>query len=647
MLFWGAIRKTNFSGVPFFLFANLFMLLGAAFLTQISLAKNEIDNELLDQKSNYIFQVSNILEKENSYQADGFLKYKHNGDSKIESIGGKVYLNIEKSDLQISVGDQLALATKVSKIRAPKNPNTFDFKSYKASQGIAHSGYVSKEDVAMYKKASGFNLLRSSGQIQKKLAKIIDKHISGKNELGVAAALILGDKTFLEDETKRAFGTAGALHVLAVSGLHVGIIYMIIMFFLKRFTKRKQKWLRLSILLFSIWSFALITGASPSVIRAASIFSLVGIGNAIQRYPSIYNTLSFAAFAMLIINPLLIFNISFQLSFTAVASIVFFQPIIYRQWIIDNFIGDNIWKLISLGVAAQLGTIPLTLYYFHQFPVFFWISGIIVVPAATIILILGLLMLLMSFIFQPFTSLIAYLLEKIIWLVNASIFTLEKIPFNSISGIWIESYIVFILYLALLAFLFSWIYKHKIAFYLSLVILGIAFIPGWKSSWEAQHQKKLVIYHQPYSSLLDYWQGTNAYQFHSDNLDQKKIKYTADGARQANHISKIELFDQQAHSNELYSILEIDSKHICILKKMPTAKIFEKVKTDFLLLSNSDIDISVLNKYFNFKMIIADGTIKPWIASRWKKDIALKYPEIKYWNTAEEGAFIYNFEDDE
>ena len=391
-----------------------------------------------------------------------------------------------------------------------------------------------------------------------------------------------------------------------------------------------------------IWTFVLITGASPSVIRAAIMFSLISLGSTIQRYPNVYNILAIAAFGMLLYNPLLLFNISFQLSFTAILSIVFFQPRVYRLWFIDNRLGDYIWKLISLGIAAQIGTLPITLFYFHQFPVFFWLSGIIVVPAASLILMLGLMVLLFHFFLASIAEILGKVLEFIIWQVNACIFTIEELPMSTISGVWIPPLVVGILYAALLFLIFSQLFEKRKVFYFGLSLLTLAFIPGWAHQVKSKFQNTLVVYHQPYGTLIDHWFGHSAHHYEESEATEQQNDFIFTGAREKNNIRKISEWTTNQNSNSAnYTVLKFGDEKLLLLNKFPDKTPAEPVSVNTIILRNTpSVDWDNFSNFFNCQFIIADGSNKPWETKKWKNTIDKLDNSLNFWDTSTQGAFI-------
>ncbi|MGB1218008.1 MAG: ComEC/Rec2 family competence protein, partial [Saprospiraceae bacterium] len=336
-----------------------------------------------------IGEVAEFPVKKNSFQVK-LNTTKIRVDSVWHSCSGQILFYFPSDSLseEINYGDELFIQTRINKPNKNLNPKGFDYKKYLHFQNVHYTGRVVKNNWQIVNKYEKENLYSFSHRTRKKGLDLLRKHLPSENEFAVGSALILGDKKEMTEEVQNAYAETGATHVLAVSGLHVGIVYAIITFIFGFIKSRKKGFnaFRLILSLILIWSFALITGFSPSVIRAATMFSFLTIGDLFTREKNIYNTLAGSAFIILLVNPYLLFSIGFQLSYLAVISIIFFQPLIYKSWYVENKFGKFIWGLISVSLAAQIMTLPISLYYFHQFPTYFILSGLVVIPAAGIIM---------------------------------------------------------------------------------------------------------------------------------------------------------------------------------------------------------------------------------------------------------------------
>lgn len=199
-------------------------------------------------------------------------------------------------------------------------------------------------------------------------------------------SISFGARDDVDKDTIQSFTNTGVIHVLAVSGMNVGLIY-IVLDFLFRFLKsgRAGSFIHTLLMITGIWGYTIITGMSASILRAAVMFTFVIVGNSLRRNSNIINSLAVSAFILIAYNPAIIRDVGFQLSYAALLSIVVIQPYIYKLIFFRNMPADKVWLLLSVTFAAQLGTLPFTLLYFHQFPVYFWLANLIVVPLVTMI----------------------------------------------------------------------------------------------------------------------------------------------------------------------------------------------------------------------------------------------------------------------
>jgi competence protein ComEC len=248
------------------------------------------------------------------------------------------------------------------------------------------------------------------------------------DEFAVLAALTVGYTDALQPDLRASYSATGAMHILSVSGLHVGIVYVVIAFLLGFLDKSVRKKILKAVLIVSfLWIYAFITGLSPSVVRSTLMFTFVAVGAALERKTHIYNTVFMSAFFMLLVNPDFLFDVGFQLSYAAVLSIVFFQRPFSNLLPVNNKLLRWLRDLLTVSVAAQLGTMPFTLYYFHQFPNYFLLTNLVAIPLSTIVIYLAMLLLLVSFV--PYLSVgVAFLLKGSLWLLNYLIVWIENLP---------------------------------------------------------------------------------------------------------------------------------------------------------------------------------------------------------------------------
>lgn len=350
----------------------------------------------------------------------------------------------------IQPGQVILFSRHPERIKNNNNPFEFDFKKYQSRKKIYRQVYLNDESWFLSNKESDFNFLVKAEQVRASLLKIYARQNWEERHYDVISALTLGYKHGLDGETKSVFAAAGTMHVLAVSGLHVGIVFLLLTFlfgFLKKY--RYGRFLFVLLVILALWGFAFITGLSPSVKRAAAMFTFVIAGQNLRRQVNIYNTLLASAFFLLIVNPNNLYDVGFQLSYTAVFGIVFLQPKLESLVTVRNRFIRYFWGLLTVSIAAQVVTFPLSAYYFHQFPVYFWISNMFVIPAVTLVIPISIVLLVFHWV--PFISVILSFL--IAWIMKMQFMFLEFI--EGLPGAVIPVYFSFPEFLIVTAVLIS------------------------------------------------------------------------------------------------------------------------------------------------------------------------------------------------
>lgn len=566
------------------------------------------------------------------------------------SISGKIiiYLKRKANGGSLSIGRILCFAGTLKELPEPKNPLVFDYSNYLRQKQIYFSTYVGPESWKLLQSKPRFNISIWCKTIQAYFLNVLRESIIGDEEFGVAAALILGDKSHIGRRLKDAYANTGAMHVLAVSGLHVGIVYLVIRFLFPAFRRKSIGWKFLEMMVFgiAIWGFALIAGGSASVLRAAVMFTCVAIGDFFNRDKCIYNTLAASAMLLLCVFPNLIFDIGFQLSYSAVIGIVYFQSKLYRS-IYFRFWGlDQLWKLITVGIAAQIGTLPITLYYFHQFPTYFWLSGTMVVPGAMLILCLGGLL----FTLNSFALIQEWLgkgLNVLIHAMNKMIYMVENLPFSMISNIWIDKWILIFLYLLILSIIFLIESKKKRWVFTFLFLLLIVGGSHFFRLLRVNASRELVFYHHREKSILEYFEHGKALRFSSGLIEEKEYPFLFENYHQYKGIRKIEKTSMPLREDTLARkpierafFLRLGDKSCLILDAVRLGH-FER-SVDYVWISNSpDFQLEQISKTIKASIWIFNANN----SKRQNRQYMEKCTDLGLtcWDQHESGALILKF----
>jgi competence protein ComEC len=465
-----------------------------------------------------------IQEKQNSYQSVLHVNAYLRNDS-VFKTDEKVMVYFAKTEhtSKLEPGSAILFKQSPQLVKNNNNPFEFDYKSYLARKKIHRQVYLSEDTWIKTGTNKIYSLICFAERLRMHLLSIYRKQNLGEEEFQVLSALTLGYKRGLDPETKRVFASAGAMHVLAVSGLHVGIIYLVLAFFLKYLKKHPGGRIFFVVIMTSaLWIFAFITGLSPSVSRAATMFTFVVTGEAINRRPGIYNSLAASAFLLLLINPNNLFEPGFQLSYCAVFGIVFLQPKLEKLVSVKNRIILFFWRLLTVSLAAQIATFPVSVFYFNQFPVYFWISNLLVIPAVTILIPAGLGLLAFSWV--PFVpGLIAIFLGNFLKGLIYFLEFIEKLPASvvefSFSGL--ELAFVGAVLISTLLFIET---KRAGYFIYMLVFLWLCFSTSLANNFKRIRQNEIIVYNIPNHTVLHLVAGKKNYVISEENLPETGVE---------------------------------------------------------------------------------------------------------------------------
>lgn len=410
---------------------------------------------------------------------------------------GKVLLYVSKQNsqkIEWHYGDRILVKGFPQELNPPANPYEFDFKRFLSLKNILHQQFVLIRDVKLIEKTSEKGIIYYSHQARAWCMQKLNRFVRGDNERSIAIALVLGVTDGIDNDLQNAYAASGAMHVLAVSGMHVGIIYAIVLLLFKPVNKIKNsKWVVAVVSLICLWSFSFITGNSPSVLRAVTMFSFIALARPFGKRTNIYNTLAASVFVLLIYNPYLIMSVGFQLSYLAVLGIVYLQRPLYQLWEIENWVGDWIWNITCVSIAAQVATLSLGLLYFHQFPTYFLISNLFVIPLSTLVLLGGILLLAVSVV-SPLASLVGVVLEGLIKALNWTVFKTEALPFSLINNIYLNVFQCWLLMAILIALTLLFQRKSSKWLYLSFALTAVFTFTQWWHFEENVSRAQMVVY---------------------------------------------------------------------------------------------------------------------------------------------------------
>lgn len=646
--------KSSYSGRWIYgLLLNLFLILAGFQLSVLNQSINR-RNHFAHLSNESTLAYSGIIDNEPAERANSYrftVKIDVvNNDGALRKVSGNIMVYVAKDSMArgIHYGDRITFTESPAVVPGPKNPNEFDYAAYLENKGIYHQMFLRTGRYEIKHDAGGSPIQAFAYRVRNELLRLFrDAGMDGR-EYGVAAALMIGYSDLLDADQREAFAGAGAMHILCVSGLHVGIIFILadkLFFFLR---KRKQGiWLRPVLILLVIWFYALITGLAPSVMRASLMFTLVTIGGALNRRSHIINSISASAFVLMLINPAIIFEVGFQLSYAAVLGIVLLQPHFQKLFIPANKFEKYLWSIITVSLAAQIATGPISLFYFHQFPNYFLLTNLIVIPLAGVLIYSGLAFVLLSQI--PILGTFASLL--LIWelkFLNTAVGLIEGLPGAVSRGIHMPGFPTFLLYLFILSLFISFLYKNRYGFRVGIASLAMFILAmGYTNIQRANHHE-LIIHNLRSHTAIGLVNKRNHILFADSALiaNPEKLSYPLEGYIIKNGLQPVQMVDvsddykQKGMAIVYKGFIEAGGKKIALVSdKNNLPESGKQIKVDFVVLTgNPRVKAGELTAAFPDATFVIDASNWQRLTEQWLEDF--KKLEAKTYSIAENGALV-------
>ena len=523
--------------------------------------------------------------------------------TKTANYRGKLALYLKDTLRENALGQAILFHSKLSPIAAAQNPYQFDYKRYMEHQGIYWQGYPTCYEI---KDAPCFSPFIKAKQLQGYLAATLSHYPFSKETVGVLKALVLGVRSDITPELYQQYINAGAVHILAISGLHIGIITYLLTLFISLVVSAHRKGVKIALLLVSLLIYAAITGFSASVLRAVVMFGGYSIAYLAESRRARYDSLLLSAFILLLCKPTFLFEVGFQLSYMAVLSIALFLPLGDKYRFENRFL-NFFWDIIKVSIAAQIGVLPLSLYYFHQFAGLFLVTNVLILPLLGIILSVGIgVVLLASIQLLPYWLLVCY--EKALSLMNHMIGYIASVEQLVIRDVYFDTICLCLCYLAIVwAVIYLRARKIKFVYFFFLTLLSLQTY-FFYLKYESAKKEQLIVFHQYKKTVIALQQGREATFYLSDTLSVP-------------HTLIKNFCTQQQVSNLHYKALE----NIVPFKEDFLTIIDDKFYLDtsypthyLLLRNNPKIHLEKFLSNIRPKMLIADGSNYPFIIEKWK-----------------------------
>lgn len=563
------------------------------------------------EETNSIRAIVTTTLKPNEKYHKYFISLSHFNDS---IASGKLLLYVPKSNIEtLHSGDEIWLNNTVYPIPKAFNPFQFDYSKYLEKQNVFHQIYTQENQIKIIQRHKTLDFYIEN--LRNNLSKSFEIHHFEPKTKAIIDALILGQRLELDKETIADYSNAGVIHILAISGLHISIIYFFIVFLLKPLKRVKfGAEIQLLIVLAILWLFALLTGLPASVTRAVTLFSFISIGNYFNQPKAIYNALAISAFLILLVKPNAIFDIGFQLSYAAVLSIVLFQPFYKKFYFSENKIAIYFTDTVLVSLAAQIGVLPLSLYYFNQLPLLFLLANLVIIPLSSLVLIAGIVILPLNYIFPTVAVFLGKILEFSIQFMNDYIHWIAQFKSGIITNIPFSGWLTFSMYLVIVAFIY-WMYHTKVEnvkyILASILLFQLSYI---SVKWNENQGSELVVFNEK-STLIGVKNKNSVIAFTDipENHNTTLNHYT-----RGTFSDSLRIFPMQ-------NAISFKNRRILVVDSLGIYK--TSIKPEIVVLTqNPKINLIRLIQDIKPKEIIADksnykNTVKRWEATCRKEKI--------------------------
>jgi competence protein ComEC len=574
----------------------------------------------VDQKVTVYGSITEILKSSGNHKYFAELEYIKTENGEISNEDSKMIVKFSQNDSLASLykpGDRFLAFAAIKTIPKNTNPEAFDYSAYLKSKDIVFQTFV-PPGLHLRDSIDSVSLLkRTVGNTSDYATQTLNQYITDQENNSIAQALLLGQKLLLSEDIYKSYTDTGAIHVLSVSGLHVAIFISLFVWIMSLISTSNSSWklFKVTILLFIVWFYVVLTGLSPSVVRAGAMVSLYIIGTHFFKGTNSFNLLSIAAICMLIYNPFYLFQVSFQFSFLSLLSILYFQPKIASWWQPSSRVLKFIWDLINVSLAAQILVFPATVFYFHQFPVYFAVSGIVAVPLVTIIIYVGTMLIAFESVFSAVNIALGPILNFLLECLNGSIKFISSWPSSTISGIWISHVeLLFLLLFVILLILWLETRNYKV-FYSMLLLAFLVLLDNGFRMANRKTQSKMFVYDTFGANLVDIIDGQNIYSIKTGKLPLKSENFAALNNRMKHGVSAVA---DLTTSDTIGKFWRVGTKTIYINNHDENPKNIRSQNIDILVITkNKYNDPALWSERFHPGHVIIDRNVPEWIDKKW------------------------------
>lgn len=585
-----------------------------------------------------------LNEKQKSWKALANAEALLDSSGHFQKVTGKILLYFKKDSAipSLQYGSQIIITKPLQPIKNNGNPGALNYTRVCLFGGITHQCFLSDKDYIILPQKNSNPFQKFIFSVRDASLIIIKKYVPGDKEQGLAEALLIGYRNDLDRDLVQAYSNTGVVHIIAISGLHIGLIYGLLLYIFSFFKRRKiPAWIKAISIIFILWMFTLVAGAAPSILRATVMFTFLIIGDSLKQKANPYNSLASSAFLLLAFNPFFLWDVGFQLSYAALFGIIAFHKNMYTLFFFKNKLLNAFWNLNAVTLSAQLFTLPIVLYHFHQLPTMFLFTNVIAVPLSFLVLYAELLLLCVAWWpwLAKLTGIVCY---YFILAMNSFVEYVDALPFSVIDGIKINRVQTITLLVFIICLSIWLLHKNTRWLVYALSSLTVFLLIRTNDIWAKTNNNKLIVYNVPKHAAMDFVSGRNFFYagdtavINDDFLRNFNLKY--------GRVKMRMYHNQQAAVTGLdNSVINYNENKILFLSSnlnnyLPA----QKINVDIIIVSNNPkISIDKLHKVFNFHQIIFDSSNPFWKTSEWKKDC--KALHLRSHSVTDDGAFITSF----
>jgi competence protein ComEC len=618
---------------------NLLLLLGGMCCLE---ARREINfaDHFSKEKSDYlIIRITDEPKASDNMVRFTAIAEQAKSPNSVKAVTGNLMISVRvdsASKNKFAYGDEVLIPSNFTPVEPPLNPAEFNYKAYLAHQNIYQQSFLIAHQVVVLKQNQGNILVAQALQLRQHLVEKLRASIRDTDALAVASTIILGYRADLRKEVQEAYSKTGTMHLLSVSGMHVGLIYLLISFVLAFLPPQKYgKVIKAVLSILAIWCYALITGFSPAVCRASLMLSMFIVGFAFNRHINRLNLLAVSAFILLLYNPFLITDAGFQLSYLAVFGIIALQPVIYKRANFKSKLARELWAVCSVSIAAQVILFPVSAFYFHDFPVFFLASNVFIIIPSLIIMYGGIFFLVLPHI-PVVSAALAWLLEKTVMVMTATLSAIEHAPLGSINKIWLKPIESVLFYALLICTFYVIVNKNKTALKLSFLFVTLIAISISVKVYDSMTTSNITFFSLRKNSAVLFRNGNRAVLISDLKPNDKNYQYSIQPYLDSCKITDVQNIGLGNNIGCTYiakqqNLVQFGNCKMLIIDKALGNKIFaEKLNLDYIYITGSPkIDLTWLKQNYNFKTLIVDGHNSNNLISNLQAEAALSKTDFR------------------